>query len=140
MTVLLTLHSITRWLAVFAGLAVLVRFALGLAKKQPYDRLAQTLASAFAGLMDTQLLLGLAFFLWSGAASPGVFSLRYRWEHLAVMLLAILAAHLPAMWKKRSDETRYRNGLIAFAVSILLVVVGVFALPGNRWLSIAGLF
>lgn len=138
MTLLLTLHSILRWVVVLVALAVIIKFALGLVQKQPYDKSARGLASAFGGLMDTQLLLGTAFFIWSGLAIEGGFGLRHRWEHLAVMLAAVIVAHLPAIWKMRDDQTRYRNGLIAILVSILLVVVGVFALPGNRWLTISG--
>lgn len=140
MMFLLTLHSILRWLIVFAALAVILRFALGWAQKRAYDRAARGLASVFAGLMDMQLLVGTLFFVWSGLAMPGSFALRYRWEHLFVMLLAVVAAHLPALWKQKDDQTRYRNGLAAVFLALVLVVVGVFALPGNRWLSISGLF
>jgi amino acid permease len=138
MTILLTLHSILRWVIVLLALALIIKFALGLIQKQPYDKTARGLVSTFGGLMDTQLLLGTAFFVWSGLAIQGGFALRHRWEHLAIMLVAVIMAHLPAMWKKRDDQTRYRNGLAAILVSILLVVVGVFALPGNRWLAISG--
>lgn len=138
MTILLTLHSILRWVIVLVALALIIKFALGLIQKQPYDKTARGLVSAFGGLMDTQLLLGTAFFVWSGLAIQGGFALRHRWEHLAMMLVAVIVAHVPAMWKKRDDQTRYRNGLVAILVSILLVVVGVFALPGNRWLAISG--
>ncbi len=138
MTILLTLHSILRWVIVLVALAVIIKFALGLIQKQPYDKTARGLVSAFGGLMDTQLLLGTAFFIWSGLAIQGGFALRHRWEHLAVMLAAVIVAHLPSMWKQRDDQTRYRNGLAAILVSILLVIVGVFALPGNRWLTISG--
>lgn len=138
MTLLLTLHSILRWVIVLAALAIIIKFALGLIQNQPYDKTARGLVSAFGGLMDTQLLLGTAFFVWSGLAIQGGFALRHRWEHLAVMLAAVIVAHLPAMWKLRDDPTRYRNGLAAILVSILLVVAGVFALPGNRWLAISG--
>lgn len=138
MTLLLTLHSILRWVILLVALAAIIKFTLGLIQKQPYDKSARGLVSAFGGLMDTQLLLGTAFFIWSGLAIEGGFGLRHRWEHLAVMLAAVILAHLPAIWKKRDDQTRYRNGLIAILVSILLVVVGVFALPGDRWLTISG--
>lgn len=138
MIILLILHSILRWVIVLAAVAVLVKFTLALIQKQPYDKTARGLASAFGGLMDTQLLLGTAFFVWSGLAVQGGFSLRYRWEHLAVMLAAVIVAHLPAMWKNRNDQTRYRNGLAAILISMLLIVAGVFALPGNRWLVISG--
>lgn len=140
MTILLTIHSIVRWAVVLVALAAIVKFALGLAQKQPYDKAASGLAAGFSGLMDTQLLLGLLFFIWSGAAIEGGFAIRQRWEHLAVMLIAVVVGHLPSMWKKLDDQKRYRNGLIAIVAAILLVVLGVSLLPGNRWLTITGLF
>ena len=140
MTILLTLHSLVRWAIVLVALAAVIKFALGLAKKQSYDQAARGLASAFSGLMDTQALLGILFFVLNGAAIEGGFALRYRWEHLAVMLIATVVGHLPAMWKKLDDQKRYRNGLIAILVALLLVAVGVATLPGNRWLTITGLF
>ncbi len=140
MTILLTLHSILRWAIVLVALAAIVKFVLGLAQRQPYDKAARGLAGAFSGLMDTQALLGILFFILNGAAIEGGFALRHRWEHLTVMLIAVIVGHLPAMWKKLDDQKRYRNGLIAIVVAILLVVVGVSTLPGNRWLTITGLF
>lgn len=140
MTFVLTLHSLVRWLTVLVAVALIVKFAIGIIKKQPYDKTANTLAGVFGGTMDLQLTLGLLFFIWNGMLIPGGFGLRHRWEHLVIMLAAVVVAHLPAMWKKKDDATRYRNGLIAVVVSLLLVVVGVSLLPGNRWLGIAGLW
>lgn len=139
MLFLLTLHSIVRWAIVLVGLAALLRFGLGLFKRQPYDGSARALGTAFSGLMDTQALLGILFFLLNSAAIPGGFGLGYRWEHLTAMLLAVIAAHLPALWKKRADYTRYAYGLAMILLALGLVLAGVAVLPGNRWLTITGL-
>ncbi|GAB4482827.1 MAG: hypothetical protein OHK0031_05660 [Anaerolineales bacterium] len=140
MTILLTLHSIVRWLTILTAAAALIKLTLGLTQKQAFDKLASGLTGAFSGLMDTQLLLGGFFFLLSGAAIPGGFSLRYRWEHLSLMLVAVILAHLPAMWKKQADNLRYRNTLFAVLGALILVALGVSLLPGNRWTRISGLF
>jgi hypothetical protein len=139
MTVLLTIHSITRWLVTLAALALIARLVLGLIKKQPFDKTASGLTSAFGGLMDTQLLLGLLFFILDGLGKTGF--PPYRWEHAVTMLLAVVAAHLPAMWKKQADSVRTRNTLIAVGVSLLLVFIGIGPLGGwTRWWHITGLF
>ncbi len=140
MIILLTLHSIVRWAIVLVALAAIIKFAAGLIQKSPYDRAASGLAAGFSGLMDTQALLGILFFIINGMALEGGFALRYRWEHLTIMLIAVVVGHLPSMWKKLDDQKRYRNGLIAILVAILLVVVGVTSLPGSRWLTVTGLF
>lgn len=140
MALLLTLHSIVRWLIILVALAALVKLALGWWKKQPYDGLARGLTGAFSGLMDTQWLLGLLFFIWNGLALENGFAIRHRWEHLLVMTIAVFVAHLPAMWKKKEDVIRHRNGLFAILAALILVILGIAALPGDRWLTISGLF
>src|SRR5512145_71260 len=122
MTILLTIHSLVRWAIVLVALAAVIKFTLGLAQKRSYDRAAGGLAASFSGLMDTQALLGILFFVINGAALEGGFALRHRWEHLAIMLIAVVVGHLPSMWKKLDDQKRYRNGLIAILVALLLVV------------------
>jgi len=139
MTVLLTIHSITRWLATLAALALVVRLILGLIKKQPFDQTASALTAAFGGLMDTQLLLGLLLFVLDGLGKTGF--PPYRWEHAVTMFLAVIVAHLPSIWKKQTDAVRTRNTLIAVVVSLLLVFAGIHPLGGwTRWWHVAGLF
>ena len=140
MTLVLTLHSIVRWLTVLVAVAAIFKLALGWLGKQPFDKTTRALVGAFGGLMDTQLLLGLIFFFWNGLSIPGGLTLRHRLEHLTIMLVAVAITHLPAMWKKAPADRRQRNTLIAIAASLLLVLLGVALLPGNRWLTITGLF
>jgi hypothetical protein len=138
MTILLTIHSITRWLATLAAIALLARLIIGLIKKQPFDKSATALTGAFGGLMDTQMLLGILFFVLDGLGKTG--TPPDRWEHAVTMVLAVVVAHLPAMWKSKSDEVRTRNTLIAVSVSLLLVFIGVGLLGWGHWLHITGWF
>lgn len=139
MTVLLTIHSLVRWLATLVAIALVVRLVLGLVKKQPFDQTASALTGAFGGLMDTQMLLGLLFFVLDGLGQTGFPA--YRWEHAVTMFLAVIVAHLPAIWKKQTDAVRTRNTLIAVAASLLLVFVGIRPIGGwSRWWHVIGLF
>jgi hypothetical protein len=137
MLFLLTLHSIVRWLVILVAVAAIIKLAIGLAQKQDTDKMTGGLISAFGGLMDTQLLLGLLFFVWNGLAGAGF--PRERWEHFTIMFLAVIVAHLPAMWKKADPQKRQRNTLAAIIGSLVLVVLGVSLLQPNRWLVIFGL-
>jgi hypothetical protein len=135
MTILLTIHSIVRWLVTLAALALIVRLVIGLVKKQPFDKSARMLTASFSGLMDTQALLGLLFLLVSGFGGVGF--PRYRLEHVVAMIVAVIVAHLPAMWKKSSDNIRTRNTLIAVIVSLLIIFLGIIPLGGwTRWWNI----
>lgn len=139
MTILLTLHSIVRWLVTLAALALIVRLAMGLAQKQPFDKSARILTSSFSGLMDTQMLLGILFLVVDGLGTTGF--PRYRIEHAATMVVAVIVAHLPAMWKKADDGIRTRNTLIAVVVSLLIIFIGIAPIGGwPRWWHITGLF
>jgi hypothetical protein len=139
MIALLTIHSIVRWLATLVAIALIVRLVIGLVKKQPFDKTATALTGAFSGVMDTQMLLGILFLVLDGLGKTGF--PPYRWEHAVSMFLAVIVAHLPAMWKKQADAVRTRNTLIAVAVSLLLVFIGVGPIGGwTRWWHVTGLF
>ena len=139
MSILLTIHSINRWLVTLVALALLIRLIVGLARKQPFDKSAVALTGAFGGLIDLQMLLGILFLVLDGFAKTGF--PPYRWEHAGIMLLAVMAAHIPARFKNSDDATRTRNTLIAVSVSLLLVFIGVGPLGGwTRWWHITGLF
>jgi hypothetical protein len=139
MTILLTIHSITRWLVTLTAIALLVRLIIGLIKKQGFDKSASALTGAFGGLMDTQMLLGVLFFILDGLAKTGF--PPYRWEHAVTMLMAVIAAHAPSMWKNKDDAIRTRNTLIAGSISLLLVFAGIGPLGGwVRWWHVTGWF
>ncbi len=137
MNILLTIHSIVRYLVTIAALALIVRLVIGLVKKKPYDKSARILQASFSGLMDAQALLGILLLI-QGYSSLGL--PRYRLEHATIMVLAVIVAHLPAAWKKSPDHIRTRNTLIAVIVSLILVVIGVgVALGWPRWWHITGI-
>ncbi|MCC6906229.1 MAG: hypothetical protein IT326_10330 [Anaerolineae bacterium] len=132
--ILIETHSGVRWLVILAALVVLVKHVLGLVQKSEYDRFSSISFSAFSGLMDLNVLIGLiqliAFWsIWSAGGFP-----RQQVEHLTVMLIATIVAHLPSrLWKDKAASIRYRNGLFAVIGVLVLVFIGVSVLPGNRW-------
>jgi len=79
--------------------------------------------------MDLQLLMGIIFLVWNGLAGAG-FPL-YRIEHGVMMLLAAITAHVPMRWRAAPAPVRFRNSLFAVVGALLLVILGVFILPGG---------
>jgi len=139
MSILLTIHSINRWLVTLVALALLIRLIIGLIRKLPFDRSASALTGAFGGLIDLQMLLGVLFFVLDGFAKTGF--PPYRWEHAGIMVMAVIAAHMPARFKNIEAAARTRNALIAVSVSLLLIFIGIVPLGGwMRWWHITGLF
>jgi uncharacterized membrane protein YphA (DoxX/SURF4 family) len=119
MNILLMIHSINRWLIVLVALAAIVKFALGWQQRQTFTSQDRALASAFAGLMDLQFLLGVILLFGLGMND------RFRMEHAVTMLFAVIVAHLPAMWRSAPDDLRFRNTLFAIVGSLLLIIAGV---------------
>lgn len=127
MQFLLTLHGEVRWLVALVGLAAVVRFAYGSFARGRFGGLDRGLMAGFTGLLDLNLLLGLILLF----GLPGGL-LRPRLEHAATMVLAVVAAHLSAIWRRSDDDARkFRNNLLVVVIALGLVAVGVLHLRGS---------
>ncbi len=127
MQILLTVHSLLRWVIVVVGAIALVKFLLGWLGRKRFGKTERSLLTGFSGLMDAQALLGFLYFLVTGLGGAGF--PMFRIEHLATMLLAAIAAHAPSMFKRRGD--RHFVALAAVVVSLFLIYLGVARLPGG---------
>ena len=128
MSFLLTIHSIVRWVIVIVGLAAIVKFLLGLARKSEFGKADRGLSAGFSGLMDTQVLLGFIYFFITGFGGAGF--PMYRIEHMSTMLVAAVIGHIPAMFKKK-DVKKFAVAFWAIIGALILVVIGVYRLPGG---------
>lgn len=130
MSFVLTLHSLVRWLILVIALIALVKFAMGWLQKQEFKAMDRGLMSGFTGLIDLQLLLGFILLLGDGIGVT-----RHRMEHATTMIIVMIIAHLPMRWRNNPDDTiKFRNNLAVIVVTLLLIVAGIFVLPGNRWI------
>lgn len=127
---LLDIHSIIRWLVVVVAVASVLKFALGWARRMPWQSADRGLMSAFTGLIDLNVTLGIIMFIVWGL-QDGEWPM-YRIEHAGTMLVAVVVAHATARWRKKGDDAaQFRNSLIIVVVVILLIVGGVASLPGG---------
>jgi len=132
-------HSWLRWAALIAGLlATFTAFTSGAPGK------ADRWGLLFMIVMDIQLLFGLALYLAlspTTAAIFGDFGAAMRdpvarfWavEHISLMLLAIVMAHLGRILarKARTPESRRKRMLMCFTLSMVLMLAGI-PWPGMR--------
>jgi hypothetical protein len=132
-------HSWIRWVALIAGLlAIFTAFTSGASGK------ADRWGLLFMIVMDIQLLFGLALYLAlspTTAAIFGDFGAAMRdpvarfWavEHITLMLLAIVMAHLGRILarKARTPESRRKRMLMCFTLSMVLMLAGI-PWPGMR--------
>lgn len=130
----LFIHSYLRWIVLAAGLAVLVAALRGGAQSpKGLDRVH----SVFLGLLDLQLLLGLAlYFFLSPLAQAARQNLAlamkepnlrfFGVEHIATMLIAVVVAHLGRVRSKRkTGPARARSVAITQVVWLLLTLAAI---------------
>lgn len=123
----LEIHGLVRWLVAVLAIVAIIKFALGWLRQMPYTPADRGIMSAYTGLLDLNLLLGLILFFGLGGGFP-----FNRIEHASTMIVAIIAAHLSAIWRKSDDAAKkFRNNLIVVIVSFVLVITAVVALRGS---------
>lgn len=126
MDILLTLHSILRWFIIFLAALTVFKFAVSWAGNQSFKGIDRGLAAGLSGLMDTQVLLGLVFFLWSGFSGEGFPG--YRWLHMLIMIVAAALGHVPSRLKTLGDKQRFSYSIVSILGAVVLVFVGIAVL------------
>ncbi|MEW5742330.1 MAG: hypothetical protein AB1938_25660 [Myxococcota bacterium] len=114
-------HSGLRYLVLLLALANVVVLALGVAKKAEPGKLHRILGSAFAGVLDVQMVLGLVM-VGMGRFYPQLIG------HLVTMLLAVVATHGLFVMAKKKPERALALRLLAVSLALILIVVGVMAI------------
>ena len=130
MDILLAIHSFVRWIIILVAVIVIIKFAIGWAGNSLFKAMDRGLASAFSGLMDLQVTLGLIYLIWNGMVVTGFPT--YRILHGVTMIIAAAVAHLPSRFKTLNDKLRFQYSLIAIVGSLILVAIGISFLP-NGW-------
>ncbi len=120
-------HSGLRWLIVLVALAALILFGNGWLTKQYFPKPARILNAMYSGLLDAQMLLGIALLI-----SFGLYT-RQHFEHMAMLIIAVALAHLPRKWRNSAAGVYHRNTFLFILASLLFIYLGVMLLPGNRW-------
>jgi heme A synthase len=122
MNALFHAHSGLRYLVLLAAAGSLVALGYALSTSRA-SRAARVLPMAFAGLLDLQILLGVALVL--GGLFPDAVV-----GHLVLMLLAAVVAHGSSIVARRSADERREVviRLAGVALSLLLIVGGIMAI------------
>ena len=115
-------HSGLRFLVLLAGLGALIALAIGGFSGRPV-RAARGLTSAFTGLLDLQILLGVALVI--GGIFYGALI-----GHLTLMLVAAVVAHVAGVRARKAGDERQANRLrlIGVGVALLCIVLGITAI------------
>ncbi|WP_375771893.1 hypothetical protein NR798_13710 [Archangium gephyra] len=120
-------HSGLRYLVLLMGLVAVAYFAFGLATKRPVDKSVRIIGSSFAGLLDTQILLGLILLVVLPQSSPWRVYPAF-WGHLVMMLLAAGLAHALLVINRKRPNPGYLLPLIGVGGALVLVIGGILAI------------
>ena len=127
---LIGLHGGIRWIVVLVGVIAIIKFLVGWLGNMKFGSLDKGLGAAYTISLDINMLLGIIILI------IGIFNdlptevWRIRGEHLLVMLLAVVAAHMTSRWKKASDKIRFRQTALFILLSMFLIYAGVARVGG----------
>ena len=131
---ILDLHSITRWIVLITGIVATIAAIIGWVKKKEWTATDNKMGLIYTISFDIQLLLGLMLYLWLSPLTKLAFTdfgaamadkdLRfYAVEHLAIMLLALILAHVGRVLSKKAiGVKKFMWAAIFFGISLLLVL------------------
>jgi heme A synthase len=126
-------HSGVRYLVLLVGILALGYAVVGAVGRRPYDRTMLRLASAFAGLMHLQVLLGIAI-LFTRRFYPALTG------HIVLMVFAAIVAQIvPSVMRRRQpDQRSFVPHAVGVLVTLALIVMGTLAIGRGPFESIGG--
>ncbi len=139
--VLITAHSLLRWLVLAAAVWALFRAYRGWLGERPYTANDQQSGLIFSILYDLQITLGILLAISSPLVqvafadlgnAMGVDTLRFIVaEHIPLMLVAAVVVHVSSSFAKKAadDRTRFRWEALGFTLALLITIL---AIPWSR--------
>lgn len=114
-------HSGLRYLVLLAGVLALAYFAFGLATKRPFDKGGRILGASFAGLLHTQVLLGILV-LVTRFYYPALIG------HIVMMVLAAVVAQVTMSVNRRKPQPAFALPLVGVVLAIVFIIGGIMAI------------
>ena len=134
---ILAVHNILRWVVLILLVLALVRAFWGWFGKREWTSTDRKIGMFYSVSLDVQLLLGLIlYFILSpittsafsdfGAALARSGSRFFVFEHILMMILAVVFAQVGVAAAKRADESilKYRRTAIWFGLSFIAILLG----------------
>lgn len=148
---ILSLHNIVRWLILIAALAAIVKALIGWFGKREWTKNDNLAGLFYVSMLDLNVLLGLILYIFlSPLTTQAIFNdfgaamadstLRFfAVEHLAMMIIALVLAHIGRSISKKAVDTarKHRAAAIWFIISLLVILISI---PWDRpfWRGLVG--
>jgi len=128
--ILLTLHNITRWLVLIAGVWALIRTVPALRVYRNFTTADRRPVVIFAGSVHLQVVLGLLLFGFLGSQGARAFAERgagFQWQHIVLGLIAAVTAALATGRSKRAptDQAKFRVAALWTGVTLLILLMSI---------------
>lgn len=148
--IVLTIHSVLRWLVLIAAVAVLVYAFRGWLGRRAWQKLDDRLGLIYTSLMDTQLLVGLILYFFLSPRTTAFLingfqvsagdrqATFFAFEHIFVMLVSVVLAHAGRALSRRAatDAARHQRAAVWYGLSVLVLLAGIpwpFLSYGRPW-------
>jgi len=136
--VFLTIHNLLRWVVLFFAIVALVRAYSGWFNKKRWLVSDNRAGAIFTMLLDIQFLVGLILYVFLsptttaalrdfGSAMQGALTRFFAVEHVLLMVLALVAAHVGRTLAKKADTDvkKHRRAAIWFTIAVLLILASI---------------
>ena len=141
-TVLLFIHSWSRWFVLGAGVLAVYRAYIGWSSRSPFTKGDNAISASFSGFMWLQVIIGLG--LYFGLSPYGLNALKqagamkdanvrfFAVEHVALMIVAAVLAQVGRIALKRApdDTLKHKKAFIYFGIALLIVLL---MIPWGIW-------
>ena len=135
---LLAFHGLLRWIVLAASVAAIFVALSGWSGTKPASTNLGRFSIIFVIAMDIEFLTGLLLYFGAspitraalaniGKAMKYQESRFFAVEHIVLMFLAVICAHVGGALsrKARTDLMKYRGAVIAYMISLLLMLSGI---------------
>jgi hypothetical protein len=150
--ILLTSHSIIRWLVLLLGLFAIIRASTGMSFRRPWEKMDDRAGLLFTIAFDIQVLIGLVLYffvspitrslLQGGANAMADPATRFFGaEHIAIMIVALALAHVGRSLsrgagkrfmntvdrkvKEVERKKAHRSAVLFYALSLVVILLGI---------------
>ena len=134
---ILSLHNILRWLVLIAAVVAVARAVSGWVNRSHWIPASAGPGRFYTILLDVQFLLGILLYTVLSPVTRAAFAdmgaaMRTRdirffvAEHLVMMLLALVFAHVGKVMASRAptDMMKFKRAAIYYGISLVLILAG----------------
>ncbi len=128
-SIILFAHSVVRWGVLLAAVWAAMAARSGLRDGRAWTRKARVPGVVLAALVDVQLLLGLAMWLWLSphAITAGGRSHYWTYAHPLAGILVVALVHVGSVKARRmlDDASRWRTASRFYLAALVLTVLAI---------------